>query len=52
MQRWDVAAGGLIAIEAGASVTEFRPLGVATGVIAAAPALHDELRGLLTAAAG
>ncbi|AZI59034.1 inositol monophosphatase [Nakamurella antarctica] len=51
VQRWDIAAGGLIAAEAGATVTTFTPTGVATGVLAAAPALHDELRSLVMTAA-
>jgi myo-inositol-1(or 4)-monophosphatase len=44
VQRWDVAAGGLIAQEAGAVVTPF-----GTGVVAAGPALHDPLREAVTA---
>ena len=51
VNRWDVAAGGLVAAEAGAVVSTFRPLGVPTGALAAAPALHEELSGLLSEAA-
>lgn len=45
---WDLAAGGLIATEAGAIVTAFDggPVG-APDVIAAAPAISDALRALL-----
>lgn len=46
--RWDVAAGGLIAAEAGALFTWFTPLGLPSGSLAAAPALHAELSQLLT----
>ncbi len=44
VQRWDVAAGSLIAREAGAVVTETQlPTGGPTGCLAAGPALHAEL---------
>ena len=44
VQRWDVAAGGLIAREAGAVVTATQlPTGGPTGCLAAGPALHAEL---------
>ena len=46
-----MAAGGLVAAEAGAIVTTFRPLGVPSGTLAAAPGLHQELAALLTDAA-
>lgn len=45
--RWDWAAGTLIAREAGAVVTEVRPTGGRSGVLAAGPALHAELTALL-----
>lgn len=49
---WDVAAGGLIVAEAGGVFAECTPLGVASGKLAAAPGLHEELFGLLHAHAG
>jgi myo-inositol-1(or 4)-monophosphatase len=47
--RWDLAAGGLLAAEAGAVVTtaDGRPAdGPVGSLVAAAPPLHDELVGL------
>lgn len=51
MERWDKAAGVLIAREAGAKVSELPPPkdGLPPGVIAAHPGLHDVLRELLLA---
>lgn len=51
LATWDLAAGGLIAAEAGAIVTDFRG-GPAEpdAVVAAAPGIADELRPLLVAA--
>lgn len=46
--RWDWAAGTLIAREAGAVVTEVRPTGGRSGVLAAGPALHAELTAVLS----
>ncbi len=51
VQRWDIAAGALIATEAGAKVTKFTPTGVSRGVLAAAPTLHSELVEIICAAA-
>lgn len=48
--RWDLAAGGLLAEEAGATVTtvDGRPaVGPVETILAAAPALHGELAALL-----
>lgn len=51
LNEWDVAAGRLIAEEAGASVTMMTGAGVVDGtVLAARPGLLDPLRMLLTAA--
>lgn len=47
VQAWDVAAGGLIAAEAGATVTTATPTGAPTGIFAAGPALHAELAALV-----
>jgi myo-inositol-1(or 4)-monophosphatase len=48
---WDLAAGSLIAAEAGAEVTDFEGGPVRTGaVVAAAPAIAQDLRDLLVAA--
>jgi myo-inositol-1(or 4)-monophosphatase len=48
VQRWDTAAGVLIAREAGAVVTPLQPVGVAeAGVLAAAPGVHDALTSLV-----
>ena len=44
VQVWDIAAGGLIAAEAGALVTPATPTGAAGGVLAAGPALHPPLQ--------
>ncbi len=43
VKAWDVAAGALIATEAGAVVSSVTPTGDATGCLAAGPALHAEL---------
>ena len=43
VKAWDVAAGGLIAAEAGAVVSTVTPTGDVTGCLAAGPALHAEL---------
>lgn len=43
VQAWDVAAGALIAAEAGAVVTTVTPSGAESGILAAGPALHAEL---------
>ena len=49
MERWDKAAGVLIAQEAGAVVTELAaPEGLSPGVIAANPGLHPTLSALVT----
>lgn len=52
VQAWDVAAGGLIAREAGASYAVVTPTGVATGCLAAGPALFRELKAVLDGYAG
>jgi len=52
VQRWDVAAGGLVAREAGALMTSFTPTGVDTGWLVAGPALHAQLEFALTAPIG
>jgi myo-inositol-1(or 4)-monophosphatase len=44
VKAWDVAAGGLIAREAGAHYAVVTPTGAETGCLAAGPALFDELR--------
>jgi myo-inositol-1(or 4)-monophosphatase len=44
VKAWDVAAGGLIAREAGASYAVISPTGMQTGCLAAGPALFQELR--------
>lgn len=49
VQAWDVAAGGLIAREAGARYAVVTPTGAETGCLAAGPALFTEL---LTALGG
>jgi myo-inositol-1(or 4)-monophosphatase len=48
---WDWSAGGLLVLEAGgrATLTDLDPKGL---LVAAAPALHDELLGLLTGLVG
>ena len=43
VQHWDVAAGGLIAREAGAVMTPFTPSGADSGWMVAGPALHASL---------
>lgn len=48
MEIWDKAAGVLLIAEAGGVVSDLpAPLGLSTGVIAAGPGLHDELRTLV-----
>lgn len=48
MEPWDKAAGSLIVAEAGGTVSVMPPPGgQSAGVIAAGPALHDELRSLV-----
>jgi myo-inositol-1(or 4)-monophosphatase len=47
LSRWDWAAGGLLATEAGASVAELPGPGECSGIIAAAPALAGPLSELL-----
>jgi myo-inositol-1(or 4)-monophosphatase len=47
VHRWDVAAGGLVASEAGAVVIPFAPLRGETGVLAAAAGLNEELSVIL-----
>lgn len=47
VQAWDIAAGGLIAREAGASFATVTPTGAPTGCLAAGPALFGDLRGFL-----
>ncbi|MGH2753460.1 MAG: inositol monophosphatase family protein [Actinomycetota bacterium] len=49
LELWDKAAGILLVTEAGGVVSEIpAPLGLTPGVVAANPALHDELRKLVT----
>ena len=43
VQHWDVAAGGLIAIEAGAVMTDSRLTDATTGWLVAGPSLHAAL---------
>ena len=52
VQRWDVAAGGLVAREAGALMTPCTPTGVPTGWLVAGATLHAELELALTAPIG
>jgi myo-inositol-1(or 4)-monophosphatase len=48
MERWDRAAGELLIAEAGGVVSDLpAPYGFSTGVIAANPSLHDQLRELV-----
>jgi myo-inositol-1(or 4)-monophosphatase len=48
MERWDRAAGELLIAEAGGVVSELPPPhGLSTGVIAANPPLHEQLRELV-----
>jgi myo-inositol-1(or 4)-monophosphatase len=51
MERWDKAAGVLIVAEAGGITSELAPPlpHLSSGVIAAGPHLHDDLRRLVTA---
>lgn len=49
LERWDRAAGELIATEAGALVTNLQlPSDAAVGVVAANPSLHPQLSALVT----
>jgi myo-inositol-1(or 4)-monophosphatase len=48
VKAWDVAAGGLIAREAGASYAVVTPTGAESGCLAAGPALFRELRTFLS----
>jgi myo-inositol-1(or 4)-monophosphatase len=49
LEVWDKAAGVLLVSESGGVVSELEaPLGLTPGVVAANPALHDELRRLVT----
>ncbi len=48
VQRWDTAAGALIAAEAGAVVSTVTPTGAPTGCLAAGPALHRDLERLVS----
>ena len=49
LERWDRAAGVLIAVEAGCLVTDLRsPKGGGIGVVAANPALHPQLNELVS----
>jgi myo-inositol-1(or 4)-monophosphatase len=51
VQRWDTAAGVLIAREAGAVASALEPVGAAgSGVLVAGPGIHDALTGLVRAA--
>ena len=52
VQRWDVAAGGLVAREAGAVMTPCTPTGIPTGWLVAGATLHPELEQALTAPIG
>jgi myo-inositol-1(or 4)-monophosphatase len=53
MERWDRAAGELLIAEAGGVVSDLpAPYGLSTGVIAANPALHDQLRELVLSDGG
>jgi myo-inositol-1(or 4)-monophosphatase len=47
VKAWDVAAGGLIAREAGASYAVVTPTGAETGCLAAGPTLFQDLRSFL-----
>lgn len=49
VQHWDVAAGGLIAREAGATMTPLTLTDATTGWVVASAAVHDELRAVLEA---
>ncbi len=48
VKAWDVAAGGLIAREAGASYAVVTPTGAETGCLAAGPALFQDIRTFLS----
>jgi len=48
IQRWDVAAGGLIAREAGATVVRGAGTAFPQGILAAAPSVAAPLHELLT----
>ncbi len=48
IQRWDVAAGALIAQEAGAVISQVTHTDAAAGVLAAGPALQPQLSAALT----
>jgi myo-inositol-1(or 4)-monophosphatase len=49
LEIWDKAAGILLVTEAGGVVSELEaPVGLTPGVVAANPALHDDLRKLVT----
>ncbi|GGM15359.1 inositol monophosphatase family protein [Nakamurella endophytica] len=50
IQLWDVAAGGLVATEAGAVVSHLRLTDAPTGYLFAGPALHPDLEAALRAA--
>lgn len=52
VQRWDVAAGGLVAREAGALMSPCTPTGVATGWLVAGSTLHPQLEATLTTPIG
>jgi myo-inositol-1(or 4)-monophosphatase len=47
VKPWDVAAGALIASEAGAKYADFTPTGAESGCLAAGPALFKELHATL-----
>lgn len=51
LERWDRAAGELLATEAGAIVTDLKPpIGDSIGVVVANPSLHAQLLALVTEA--
>jgi myo-inositol-1(or 4)-monophosphatase len=52
LSPWDLAAGELIATEAGALVTSFDGSPAVGEVLAANPTLHSEMRDLLARAGG
>jgi myo-inositol-1(or 4)-monophosphatase len=50
LKPWDIAAGSLLVEEAGGKITTFNPdetTGIARGIIAGAPQIHDQLRELV-----